>query len=36
LLGVLETQLRRGGVVVLTSHTPVAIDPTLPQVVLSL
>lgn len=36
LLGVLEAQLRRGGIVVLTSHTPVAIDPTLPQVVLSL
>jgi len=36
LLGVLEAQLRRGGIVVLTSHMPVAIDPALPQVVLSL
>ncbi|OYY66312.1 MAG: heme ABC exporter ATP-binding protein CcmA [Burkholderiales bacterium 28-67-8] len=36
LLGVLEAQLRRGGIVVLTSHMPVAIDPSLPQVVLSL
>ncbi len=36
LLGVLEAQLRRGGIVVLTSHMPLAIDPALPQVVLSL
>ena len=36
LLGVLEAQLRRGGIVVLTSHMPVAIDPALPQVVLTL
>jgi heme exporter protein A len=36
LLGVLTGQLRRGGIVVLTSHQPVAIDPSLPQVTLTL
>ena len=36
LLGVLTSQLRRGGIVVLTSHQPVAIDPSLPQVTLTL
>ena len=36
LLGVLTGQLRRGGIVVLTSHQPVAIDPSLPQVTLAL
>ena len=36
LLGVLTGQLRRGGIVVLTSHQPVAIDPSLPQVALAL
>jgi heme exporter protein A len=36
MLGVLAGQLRRGGIVVLTSHMPLAIDPALPQVVLSL
>ena len=36
LLGVLTGQLRRGGIVVLTSHQPVAIDPALPQVTLAL
>ena len=36
LLGVLTGQLRRGGIVVLTSHQPVAIDPSLSQVTLAL
>lgn len=36
LLGVLTCQLRRGGIVVLTSHQPVAIDPSLSQVTLAL
>lgn len=36
LLGVLTGHLRRGGVAVLTSHQPVAIDPSLPQVTLAL
>ena len=36
MLGVLASQLRRGGIVVLTSHMPLAMDPALPQVVLSL
>jgi len=36
LLGVLTSQLRRGGIVVLTSHQPVAIDSSLPQVTLTL
>ena len=36
LLGVLTGHLRRGGIVVLTSHQPVAIDPSLPQVTLTL
>ena len=36
LLVVLTGQLRRGGIVVLTSHQPVAIDPSLPQVTLAL
>jgi heme exporter protein A len=36
LLGVLTGQLRRGGIVVLTSHQPVAIDASLPQVTLTL
>ena len=36
LIGVLTAQLRRGGIVVLTSHQPVAIDGSLPQVALVL
>jgi heme exporter protein A len=36
LLGVVTSQLRRGGIVVLTSHQPVAIDPSLSQVTLTL
>ena len=36
LLGVVTDQLRRGGIVVLTSHQPVAIDPSLSQVTLTL
>jgi heme exporter protein A len=36
MLGVLAGQLRRGGIVVLTSHMPLAIDPALSQVVVSL
>ena len=36
LLDVVTGQLRRGGIVVLTSHQPVAIDPSLSQVTLSL
>ena len=36
LLSVLAGQLRRGGIVVLTSHQPVAIDASLPQVTLTL
>lgn len=31
LLGLVETQLRRGGLVVLTSHQPVALSEALPQ-----
>lgn len=36
LSGVLTGQLRRGGIVVLTSHQPVAIDASQPQVTLTL
>lgn len=36
LLGVLAAQLRRGGIVVLTSHQPVALDTSLAQVALVL
>lgn len=36
LLSVVTAQLRAGGIVVLTSHQPVAIDPSLPQVTLTL
>ena len=36
LIGVLTAQLRRGGIVVLTSHQPVAIDPSFAQVALAL
>ena len=36
LAGVLTHQLRRGGIVVLTSHQPVALDPSLQQVTLAL
>ena len=36
LLAVLTRQLQRGGIVVLTSHQPVAIDSSLPQVSLAL
>lgn len=36
LLGLLSAQLARGGIVVLTSHQPVALDPQLPQVTVSL
>ncbi len=36
LLDVVTSQLRRGGIVVLTSHQPVAIDPSLSQVTLTL
>lgn len=36
LLGVVSQQLRRGGIVVLTSHQPVTIDASLPQVTLTL
>ncbi len=36
MLGVLAAQLRRGGIVVLTSHMPLAMDPALSQVVISL
>ena len=36
LLSVLTAQLRRGGIVVLTSHQPVAIDASLSQVTLTL
>ncbi len=36
LLGVLAGQLRRGGIVVLTSHQPVAIDASLSQVTVTL
>jgi heme exporter protein A len=36
LLGLVEGQLRRGGVVVLTSHQSVALDASLPQVSLAL
>lgn len=36
LLGVLTGHLRRGGIVVLTSHQPVAIDSSQPQVSLTL
>ena len=32
LIGVLTAQLQRGGIVVLTSHQPVAIDPSMAQV----
>lgn len=36
LLGLIEAQLRRGGLVVLTSHQPVALGEHLPQIVLAL
>jgi heme exporter protein A len=36
LLGLIEGQLQRGGLVVLTSHQPVALSEQLPQVVLAL
>jgi heme exporter protein A len=36
LLGLIEGQLQRGGLVVLTSHQPVALGEHLPQVVLAL
>jgi heme exporter protein A len=36
LLGVLTGHLRRGGIVVLTSHQPLAIDASLSQVTLAL
>jgi heme exporter protein A len=36
LLGLLTLQLQRGGIVVLTSHQPLAIDVSLPQVSLTL
>ncbi len=36
LLGLIEAQLKRGGLVVLTSHQPVALGEHLPQVVLAL
>ena len=36
LLGLIEAQLQRGGLVVLTSHQPVALGEHLPQVVLAL
>ena len=36
LLGLIETQLRSGGMVVLTSHQPVALDEQLPQLALAL
>lgn len=36
LLSVVTAQLRAGGIVVLTSHQPVAIDASLPQVTLTL
>ena len=36
LLGLIESQLKRGGLVVLTSHQPVALSEHLPQVLLAL
>jgi len=36
LLGLIESQLQRGGLVVLTSHQPVGLSEHLPQVVLAL
>ncbi len=36
LVGVLTLQLRRGGIVALTSHQPVALDASLPQVTVAL
>ena len=36
LLGLIETQLRRGGLVVLTSHQAVALGDAVPQVSLAL